>query len=156
MRTVILEVVSAALVVLLLGFPGSAKAVISVDIGAGTGIRGQILSIPVTLSSGGAEVVGVSNRIGFSPPLQIVAGPNGHPDCTVNPSILKEATAFRFTPVGCTPGSTCTGMKSDVLSFQNLDPIPNGVLYTCSVAISATAEPGVYSLMNVARSASDS
>lgn len=146
---------AARLVVLLFIGVSSAHASISVDIGTGAAASGQTTSFAVTLQTGGAEVVGVGNHIGFAPPLQIVARPDGKPDCLVNPNISKEATAFAFSPSGCTPGISCTGIKSDVLSFQNLDPIPSGVLYTCSVAISDPAASGVYPLLNISRSASD-
>jgi MYXO-CTERM domain-containing protein len=73
----------------------------------------------------------------------------GVPDCTANDAIKKEATAFGFLPAGCS-GTACTGVRALVFGIKASTAnklIPDGsVLYTCNVAISATAEDGTYPL----------
>jgi hypothetical protein len=64
----------------------------------------------------------------------------------VNPAIDKEATGFRFLPLGCDPTADCTGVRVFVLSFDNLDPIADGTLYTCQVRIDPETPDGVQPL----------
>jgi hypothetical protein len=68
------------------------------------------------------------------------------PDCTVNPAIKKELTAFNFLPIGCVPGRDCTVVRALVYSFISLNrPIADGsALYTCRVDIAPGARPGEY------------
>src|SRR6185369_6471529 len=76
----------------------------------------------------------------------VVATGSGRPDCTVNPDINKQATAFAFQPPGCV-GASCTAFRAIVISLDNVDPIPDGsALYTFNVAISPGAAPGPYPL----------
>ena len=58
----------------------------------------------------------------------------------MNPEIEKDATSFAFLPSGCTPGEDCDAVRAIVLSISDLNPIADGArLFTCNVAISATA-----------------
>jgi hypothetical protein len=70
------------------------------------------------------------------------------PDCTVNPSIKKEATQFAFLPSGC-EGAACTGVHTLVFSFASPNRlIPNGsVLYSCRMGITPDAPFGSYPVM---------
>ncbi len=93
----------------------------------------------------GANVAGAQNDIVFGDGLSIAARGN-RPDCSVNPSINKGATAFAFTPSGCR-GTACQGVRVIVFSMTNLSAIPDGsVLYTCRVAISSGARAGRHTL----------
>jgi hypothetical protein len=99
------------------------------------------------LTDPAADVAGVQNDIAFDVLTPIPAAPGGHPACTVNPDIDKEATSFTFLPMGCTAGVDCTGVRAFVLSASNVDPIPDGAtLYTCQVAIAPAAPAGTYTL----------
>jgi hypothetical protein len=119
----------------------------SVDVGSASGGPGQQVTFAVTLSTAGAIVAGVQDDIAFdSINTPIAATAAGRPDCAVNPSIGKEATVFAFQPPGCT-GTACTAFRALVLSFANVDPIPDGSsLYTCNVNISPGAAAGSYPL----------
>lgn len=113
------------------------------------------VDIAVVLQEGGV-VAGVQNDIGFAPETQIVARSNGRPACTVNPAIDKPGASFAFQPHLCTPGETCTAIRALILSLDQVDPIPIGsVLYTCDVAIAATAQDGDYPLTCSNADASD-
>jgi hypothetical protein len=119
----------------------------SVEVGSASGLPGGQVTFAVSLSTAGASVAGVQADIAFdSINTPVAATATGTPDCVVNPSIGKEATAFGFQPPGCV-GAACTAFRALVLSFSNVDPIPDGsVLYTCNVDIAAGAAPGSYPL----------
>lgn len=130
----------------------------SVDVGTASGAPGTQATFVVTLSTAGATVAGVQADIAFdSINTPVAATGSGRPDCMVNPAIGKEATAFAFQPPGCT-GASCTAFRALVLSFSNVDPIPDGsVLYSCNVNIAAGAAAGPYPLIvsNVGMSTPD-
>lgn len=106
-------------------------------------------SVSVTLSTGGNSIAGTENEIAFGPEVQLS-------NCAVNPAINRTASAFSYTPAGCTPGDNCSGVKALILSFTDLTPLPDGVvLYTCDVSVDAGAAPGDYALECEAPGASD-
>ena len=79
----------------------------------------------------------------------IAAGESGQPDCAVNPAINKDATGFRYLPLGCDPDADCQSVRVFVLSLTNRSEIPDGaVLYTCRIAIAADAALGSHALLN--------
>ena len=104
---------------------------------------GQTATVSATLRSGGANVAGTQNDIGFDPrAVSIVRKPNGKPDCQANAALGKEGTAFNFLPQKCGPGA-CTSVRALVLSLSSVSAIPDGsVLYTCKVEVAAGAAPG--------------
>ena len=135
-----------------------------------TGAPGQQVTFTVTLTTAGQAVGGTQNDISFDGiNTPIAAGlrcstthaqhcngdsdcPFGEscvpaPDCDVNPSISvdKNGTGFGLQPPGCT-GSACTDLRALILSTHNTNPIPDGVLYTCTVNISPTAAAGSYAI----------
>jgi hypothetical protein len=111
---------------------------VKIEVGMVSGAAGSTQSLSVTLSSEGSMVAGTQNDIAFEAGAPINAV-NGQPDCAVNAAIMKTATTFAFQPSGCS-GATCTGVRSLVLSFSNTAAIPDGsVLYTCNIAIGASA-----------------
>jgi hypothetical protein len=130
----------------------------SVNVGSASGAPGTQTTFAVTLSTAGASVAGVQADIAFdSINTPLAATGAGRPDCTVNPDIAKEATAFAFQPPGCS-GASCTAFRALVLSFSNVDPIPDGsVLYICNVNIAGGAAAGSYPLIvsNVGMSTPD-
>ena len=138
--------------------PAAAVGLPSVDVGSASGAAGQQVTCAVSLSTAGLMVAGVQDDIAFdsiNTPVAATAG--GRPDCAVNPSINKESTVFAFQPSGCS-GAGCTAVRALVLSFSNVDPIPDGsVLYTCNVDISPGAAAGSYPLVvsNVGMSTPD-
>lgn len=135
--------------------PGTGLAV-SIDVGSVVTAPGSVGVFAVQLHATGAEVAGTQNQIDFSPPIRIAAGPDGAPDCAVGAAIGKEATSFRFLPIGCR-GAACASVRAFVLSFQSSAPIPDGsVLYTCHVQVDADAAAGTYPLGNSHLGASDS
>jgi len=127
----------------------------SIDLGSASGPRGADVSITVTLHTMGAGVLGTQNRIEFDRATPIAADAFGVPDCEVNPVIHKDATGFRFLPIGCDPAVDCTAVRVLLLAFANLDPIPDGaVLYMCHIVIASDASFGPHVLINTETNAS--
>ena len=122
--------------------PGQA----SIVVGDANGAPGDFVPVEVSLQTA-VQVSRTQNDIAFQPQAAVAAGSNGKPLCTVNPDIHKDGSTFDFLPLACTVGSTCTGVRAAIFSPTTEDPIPNGaLLYTCQIAISATAANGTYPL----------
>jgi YVTN family beta-propeller protein len=118
-----------------------------VAVSSATGAPGAPVLIAVRLHTMGRAVVGVQNDIGFDPRAPIAARANGRPACVVNPAIDKPATTFVFQPPGCRLGIDCVRVRAVVVAFDNVDPLPDGVmLYTCTVSIAADAPAATYPL----------
>lgn len=127
-----------------------------VHVGSAAGGPGDTVSFDVTLEAPAVSVAGVQVDISFDPNTPVAAAGSGQPDCAVNPAIHKSATAFAFQPPGCTPGFSCTGFRSVVLSLSNVEPIPDGALmFNCNVAIQPSAPGGSYPLVSFNAFASD-
>ena len=107
--------------------------------GSTFGIPGQEVSFGVGLETD-EDVAGTENELAFD-----LGAPIVFTSCQVNPEINKPQTAFAFRPNSCVPGANCSGVKALVISFSNLDPIPNGsTMYTCDVLLMPEATPGDY------------
>jgi hypothetical protein len=127
----------------------------TIVIGQATGAAGDSVPVTATLQTA-IEVAGTQNDITFTAEASVAARANGKPVCSVNPEIDKGGTSFAFQPSGCSPGSTCTAVRALVLALDNVAPIPNGAtLYTCTIAISASAANGTYPLTCTNAGASD-
>jgi len=115
-----------------------------------SGLNGQYLTVPVHLLTN-AGPAAIENEIYFDPNTPIIARADGRPSCTViAPGKNRDADAvpspsFTFLPNGC-QGSNCHGIRALIVSFHNLDPIPDGTVYTCKVHISQNAPLGAYPL----------
>lgn len=132
-----------------------ADGLVTLQIGTASGAPGTFAAFPVTLDTGGLLVAGVQVDIGYPSVAPVVRNASNRPDCVVNPAINKSATSFAFRPPGCAPGS-CTAIRALVLSFSNVDPIPDGSeLFTCTVQITSGASPGQYPLSGFNAASSD-
>ena len=110
----------------------------TIVVGNALGVPGGTSSFTVGLETN-ASIAGTENEIQFdaSAPLAFV-------DCQVDPSINKSLF-LSLRPTSCIPGTNCTAMKGIVINLANLDPIPNGsTMYSCDVAVFASAVPGDY------------
>lgn len=129
----------------LLALATPARAV-HIEVGYAVGLPGDEVTLDVVFHSEGAEIAGIQNDIGFDADAAIKATATLEPDCSVNPDIDKNESAFAFQPPGCVVGDTCTSVRALILSFSNVDPIPDGVLYTCRVGLAADAPPAPHFL----------
>jgi hypothetical protein len=120
--------------------------VATIIISSADALPGGEASIEVVLQSD-TLIDGTANEIEFRPEAAIAANSTGRPLCVVNPDINKDSSSFAFTPLDCTVGVDCTGIKAVIFSLGPVDPIPSGsVLYACTVAVAAAATPGDYPL----------
>ena len=121
---------------------------VTIDVGSAVGMPGADVLVDVSLHTMGASALGTQNRIDFDRATPIAAA-SGAPDCSVNAAIHKQATSFRFLPLGCDPALDCQSVRAFVFALDNLTPIPDGsVLYTCRIAIAADAAAGIHPLHN--------
>jgi hypothetical protein len=137
------------LVALMGALPPSLASAASIEVVPGTnGAAGDTVSISLQLRAQDETIVAAQNDLGFdrrNTPVASLA--NGMPDCTVDPATGKDSALFGFQPIGCGTSVPCTAVRAVILSLDNIDPIPNGsTLYTCRVAIAASAAPGTYPL----------
>ena len=123
------------------GLPATPTAVAAARIVLeGTFVSGQTSVVRATLFSE-VPVAGTQNDIRFAgSAVRVVANARGEPDCSVNPAIDKNGTAFGFLPGGCDPATDCEAVRAFVLAVDNADPIPSGsLLYQCNVAVELDA-----------------
>ena len=132
-------------------------AIVSIDLEGGSAPPGGSLQVAARLHShGAAAVVGTQNRLDVDAPLAIAARADASPDCTVNPALHKSASGFRFRPADCDLSGSCRAVEAVVVSFDNVEPIPDGAsLYTCTVTVAAEAAPGAYRVANSEVAAAD-
>jgi len=128
------------------GQPVAASAVtgpVVVEAGTALGVPGGSATIEVRLHVNGREVAGVENLLTTNLPSPLCFS-----SAMVNPSIDREATAFSI--------QGCDRLRAVVLSFTNLDPLPDGtVMYTVEIGIAPSAAPGFYPINVLEAGAAD-
>jgi MYXO-CTERM domain-containing protein len=130
--------------------PGSARRPGSMARGtvvftSGAAYPGKRQRLEVTLRGDGVPIAGLQVDVRFEPEVAILAGRDGRPLCTVNPTLGKDASAFAFQPPGCTPGEDCMAVRAYVLSVADVNPIPDRpFLFGCTLGIAIDAVPGRY------------
>ncbi len=124
------------------GVGDGAAAIVIAD----TRVRaGGAAALTAKLRTGGHRVAGAQNDIRFVDGVRVSAR-GGRPDCEVNPSINKTASAFAFLPSGCS-GASCSGVRAIILSLTDLRAIPDGAeLYTCTLSAAESAVAGEHLL----------
>lgn len=116
-------------------------------VGTASASPGGNPEVAVTLERRVHLVAGIQIELRFDARMAIAARSDGDPDCAVNPAIHKDAPAA-FWPSGCNPEllGSCLSVRVLVISLADTNPIPDGLLFTCRIAIAADAPPGVYPL----------
>src|SRR5262249_28942478 len=110
-------------------------------VSAGPGDRAVVR---VEVETAGRSIPAIQSDLAFDHAAPIAARVDGTPDCAVNAEIGKRDSAFVFHPIGCTPGTDCTKIRAGAFAFGDTEPIPDGVLYTCTVDVPADAEDGTH------------
>ncbi len=111
---------------------------VSIDVGSSSGPVGSTVSVAVTLTTGGAEVGGITN---------VLTSDSAFVGCSVGPNL--GISSLLLQPQGCTPGSDCQQVGAVITGPINgsLQPIPDGsVLYTCDVKITGGSVGQVFHL----------
>lgn len=118
---------------------------VTLIIGTAIIAAGDSGTFDVSLDSGGLDVAGIQIDITFDLLTPIVDA-GGVPDCTINPATGKSL--FRAFP-------DTDRARFLVLSLSNVDPIPDGVLFTCNVEVASFAPANTYPLTGSNEGASD-
>lgn len=122
--------------------------VIEVLLAADNGAPGGTARIYLFLRPWGLGVTSLTHEVGFDAHTAPLVREDGSPDCDAGPAVDLEHAAFRFTPDGCTPGSTCTGVHAEVTARQPMQP--ETAVYTCRVAIDEAPRDPCYSQLHCA------
>lgn len=110
---------------------------IEIRIGSAVAGPGDAAHIAVSVESTNTQVAAIANEIVFPSDILSLDAKN----CFLRPGIDKS---LRADPVSDAEGIAT--MRVVVQSSRNVDPIPNGVLYTCTFLLSPLALPGTYAV----------
>ena len=135
--------------------PAVPVAGVVINVGSAEGRAGETVSIEVTVDTEGDDVGGIQNDIGFEAQASIAVDEFGRPICRVAPLLGIIAATFALLPPGCERDLDCELVRALVLDLRNLPQSPDGLVYTCDVAIAPGAPPGQYLLMNSNTQAAD-
>jgi hypothetical protein len=131
---------------------------VRLSVGSGTALEGATVEVPVRLQANGKTVAATQNDIVFDPSVLSLPGAS---NCLINPEIgrFPDGSFCDDDPSigpckllirnlgdcpaaeGCPPSSN--GLKrfrSIVLGPDNQNPIPDGVLYTCTFNVTGSAD----------------
>jgi hypothetical protein len=114
--------------------------IVHIDLGVVEGAPGQTVTLTATLESSGLLTRATANDLTYSGEFFDI-DPS---QCTINPGIRK--TLVVGTLADGSAGSTT--LRVFVQARENSEPIPDGVLYRCRVAIRSTTHPGSYLVRN--------
>jgi hypothetical protein len=112
-----------------------------------------MVTIAATLVDGNNQFAATSNDIVYdSTQVNVLLKLNGKPDCTINVEIGPDSVAGKSLSTS-QPASPATAkiLRVGVLSTENVNTIPDGLLFTCKFQIEAGATAGMKVLQNIAR-----
>lgn len=116
--------------------------------GSATGTVGQLVSIPVSLSTGDDRVVEAQIDMTYDASQVRVASSDGGPDCTIAAGIGSGTAAAKVLGASVVPGAGGTEtLRLELTSPSNSVPLPDGVLVRCNFEIDAMAAFGVNALV---------
>ena len=115
------------------------QPMVYINVGSASGGPGDTVRIAVSLQASGAEVAATANDISFD--LGVLSLDPAH--CQVSPALDKSLVASVVWDSAYT-----REMRFFVRSNRDAAPIPDGILYTCTVRIAPSAWPGSYVLWN--------
>jgi hypothetical protein len=128
----------------------------TVDIGDAHGVAGTTVRFVTTLNGAGNQVVGLTQRIDFTPVTHVPPNPQGKPDCLFAPAITstKANSSFSYFPAGCDPLLDCTRINVTIVDLGDnaKAPIVDGLLYTCNFHIPSSANAGMSIALTNSRS----
>ena len=141
------------IVVALLACVGLASTAHAARIACGevTAQQGGDAVVEVSLEvTGDEQVAGMQNDLTYDPAVFAIQDA----DCVINPAIGPDSA------LGKELGTNNALMnpprlRNLLVSLDNVDPIPSGLLYTCTFRVAADATPGDYVLDNINQRASD-
>jgi hypothetical protein len=109
---------------------------VTIAVGSASAGPGETVVVDVTLNAPDVTVVAAQNDLIFPPQVRVE-------QCSVNPELGKDDSAFNVEERGCGEQMSCDAVRALVLSLDDVAPIPDGaLLYSCTVSIDADALPG--------------
>ncbi|MEO8604901.1 MAG: hypothetical protein ABI629_20205, partial [bacterium] len=119
---------------------------IQVRIDAQSGAPGGDAPMQVRLQPLGLGVVALTQSLSYDPFARIAARADGQPDCQAGPDLRLDHASFAFTPDGCAPATTCSGLRAEVVAREAIPVNPevypsDAVVYSCRIAISTAGAP---------------
>ena len=125
----------------------------AINLDSVSGAPGTTVTIAATLVAGGGIVAATSNDIVYdSTQVNVLLKPNGKPDCTINLDIGPDSVPGKnLSTSQPTSPPAMKILRVGVLSTENVNVIPDGLLFSCKFQIAAGASPGAKVLDNIAR-----
>lgn len=121
----------------------TAGAAIRIEIGTVAGPPGAEVVLPVRLHTNGEQVVGLRHDLPLPAGIQVAPRPGApdRPHCRIDPALLPgdAGAGFFWRADGCREASCGIPVAEVVTSFA---PLPDALLYTCTLVIAADAGPG--------------
>ena len=132
------------------GATASTARAASIDCGSAIGIPGGKATVEVRLTAGDGEVVaGTQNDLQFDDSLLGIT-PS---DCRINPEIGPGSEAAKSLATNVLVGPPT--VRNIIVATADQNPIPDGLLYTCTFTVAADAPLGSIELANTKLIASD-
>jgi len=116
--------------------PHAAAQSVRIEGGSAVGRPGDRVDLTVSLDRSGASVAATANDLTFNN-LALDLDPEG---CRINPTIAGKS----LTATILRDSRSSRTLRLFVQSIDNVEPIPDGPLYTCTFTIAVTALPSTY------------
>ena len=112
--------------------------IVQINLGSNSNVPGTTVTITANMVTAGLQVGAAGNDITFdNTAISLNIG-----NCVVNPALSRTISGGVVSVVG-----NQTTMRILVLGAPlNTDPIPDGLLYTCTFGILGSASPAIYPL----------
>jgi hypothetical protein len=130
----------------------------AINLGSASGAAGATVAITATLAGGNRQFAATSNDIVYdSTRVKVALKGNGKPDCRINPAINADSAAGKgLSTSQPTSPAAMKILRVGVLATDNVNIIPDGLLFTCNFQIAAGATPGDIVLQNTPRASDPS
>jgi hypothetical protein len=130
----------------------------AINLNSVSGAAGDVVTIAATLVSSNDQFAATSTDLVYdSTQVDVALNGENEPDCMINPAIAPGTTASKSLSIG-QPASPATAkiLRVGVLATDNVNIIPDGLLFTCNFSIAPTATAGVIVLQNTPRASDPS
>ncbi|MBI3782224.1 MAG: hypothetical protein HY270_02365 [Deltaproteobacteria bacterium] len=118
--------------------------VVHVDLGATSGLPGESVALLASIHSSGLQVLATANDFSYRNDIFELDTNR----CTIDPALGKKLVISVLPQ-----GTATTTVRAFVQSNPSAMPIPDGLLYKCTVNIRPTADPGIYHFTSISTKA---
>ena len=130
----------------------------AINLNSVSGAAGDTVTISATLVGGNNQFAATSNDIVYdSTQVDVALKTNGKPDCNINPAINVDSAVGKGLSISQpTSPPAMKILRVGVLATDNVNTIPDGLLFTCNFKINAAATTGAKTLQNTPRASDPS